>query len=162
MLWGATGTHVFRFELDQSPVVVAGSPLAEAGYDDVQVLPLVIGFDLLDAPPDRAVLRTHADDDDLDETPQQQAVGDPAVDPGRSQRQEQRRRLPPGLALSRQRRHRPLTWPQLRPAATRSSTFDVKLVFSNSPSLPPRPVKSKRSTATPAAANARETRATPL
>ena len=40
-------------------------------------------------------------------------------------------------------------------AATRSSTFDEKLLFANSPSLLPRPVKSKRSTAMPRSASVR-------
>src|SRR4051794_20060149 len=38
-------------------------------------------------------------------------------------------------------------------AATRSATFDEKLVLANSPSLAPSPVKSKRSTAMPRAVN---------
>ena len=39
-------------------------------------------------------------------------------------------------------------------AATRSATFEEKLVLANSPSLAPRPVKSKRSTAMPRPASA--------
>ena len=41
-----------------------------------------------------------------------------------------------------------------RAAATRSATFDEKLVFAKSPSEPPSPVKSKRNVASPASANA--------
>lgn len=44
-------------------------------------------------------------------------------------------------------------------AATRSAMLEEKLVLANSPSLPPSPVKSKRSTAKPAAASAALTRA---
>ena len=43
-------------------------------------------------------------------------------------------------------------------AATRSLTFDEKSVFSKSPSLPPSPVKSKRSTAKPRSDRARAMR----
>ena len=39
-------------------------------------------------------------------------------------------------------------------AATRSSTFELKLVFAKSPPLAPRPVKSKRSVAMPLEASA--------
>ena len=44
-------------------------------------------------------------------------------------------------------------------AATRSATFEEKLVLANSPSLAPRPVKSKRSTAMPRPASASAMRA---